>query len=286
VPGPGAERALAILRRLEAATGLPLATVDGERVALTAAGRRLGAHGVALAAALTASHQDVLATPGSRLGALRVGVGAGVSRTLLREMAAELARTLPALAVRTVDEPPAGALADGLVDAVVDYAVAGAPAADGLASCPLLDDPWVLLVPSASALAGRPGAIAGGAFAGLPLIAPRSATARVRVAEALAAAGIVACFAVATDDATTTHALVAAGVGGGAVLPRSGVDPWHPGTVVLRLDHLLTARSLRLWWPDGPAALALPDLRRAACATCARVTARRGLLGLLIDPDP
>lgn len=209
-----------------------------------------------------------------------------MSPALVGEVTAELARALPTLRVRTVAEPETGALATGDLDAVVDYAVAGAPSGDALGSCALLVDPWVLLAPSASALAGRPGAVPGHAFAGLPLVAPRSPEARARVTAALAAAGISPAFTATADDAPTVHALVASEASGGAVLPRSAVDPWHPGTVVLRLDHLLTPRALRLWWPDGPGAPALAALRRAARATCARVTARRGLLGMLIDHDP
>jgi DNA-binding transcriptional LysR family regulator len=269
------ERARALLARLEAATGHALATVDSDQLALTAAGRLLGAHAHAISATLDAARDHVSAVADGIRGALRVGVGVGVSWSLVGDVVAELDRAMPGLTTTPLRERDATALAAGEVDALLSYD-------GGDASCVLLDDPWVVLVASSSPLAGGAAAVAPDALAGVPLIAPRSPAARAVVAGALEAIGVAPSFAATVDDAPAVHALVAAGVGGGgSVLPRSAVDPWHPGTVVLGLDHLLAPRTLRLSWRDVTPALAA--LRRAAETTCARVTARRGRLGSLID---
>jgi hypothetical protein len=176
---------------------------------------------------------------------------------------AELTRAVPGLAVTPVPETDATALVTGTVDARVSYGEADA------SSDALLDDPWVVLVGSSSPLAVGTARVAPDALATIALVVPRSAAARAVLVAALAAIGVappLVVVAVAVDDVTTVHALVAAGVGGGSVLPWSAVDARHPGTVALGLDHLLAPRPLRLWWRD--ATPALQALRHAARSTC------------------
>jgi DNA-binding transcriptional LysR family regulator len=243
------------IERLERATGHSLVERDGAGARMTAAGRLLAEHARAITGALDVARAEVGALREGRRGTVRLGVAAGVPDQIVAALVAELACLRGGLlcASTALGDRRAAltALRTGAHHAVL---VTGAPPTAPLAGAPLLEDPWMLVVAADSPLAER----------GAP---PQHDD-------------LDALDYVEGPDATA-QALVAAGLGA-AILPRSGVDEGHPGTVAIGLGHLLPPRTMALAWRAAEdRAPAVAAAREAAAAACAQIAAHRALLALM-----
>jgi molybdate transport repressor ModE-like protein len=244
------------LAELEEAVGARLVErVRGAgQVRLTDAGRLLLRHAESILARVLAARADLTAL--NRPG-LRVGLDGAIAACLLPR----ILETLGVEAARRISLDESGDEA-GLLDALhsgrLDMTFADLPLPEGpFAWDELLSDPCVLLVPSRSPLAERPGAPSLREVAQLPLVARTGSRFQERVDDALAAHGGRPLPIRRVEFDWGVHALVASEYGV-AVLPRLNVDAADQHTVAVDLGDVLPPRRLGLVWnrerrlhPDG-----------------------------------
>jgi DNA-binding transcriptional LysR family regulator len=143
------------------------------------------------------------------------------------------------------------------------------PAADRrpYATLDLIADPYRLLVPASSPLAGSGVPPDRKALQETPMIGCRWE--RRAVDELLHERGIEPSIVNRSDDNGTVLAFVATGTGI-ALVPQLALDGADERTRVLEMDGLLAPRRIGLVWhrerEPGPAARAFIELARAVCA--------------------
>jgi len=130
----------------------------------------------------------------------------------------------------------------GAVDASFIVLPAGA---EPLETEALMDDPWMLVVPAGSPLAGRarirPADLADLTFVTYKYALPYNPEHQLELR------GVEPRVLLRTDETATVLGLVAAGVAS-AVLPRLVVDPADPRISAIPIDHLLPPRRIGLMW--------------------------------------
>jgi DNA-binding transcriptional LysR family regulator len=232
---------------------------------LTEAGQRFLHHVEPVLARLQAAHADFSS---GAAGCLRLGIyqsaGAKILPTLLREYAAAWPGVEIGLTETWLD--------DQLLEAVergeLDLAFAFSPLPPGpFAVVPLLEDPYVLLVPADSDLASRPPSARD--LRALPLIGFRRCRITQHMEGQLRAHGVEPAFIFRSDDNATVQAMVAAGRGV-AVVPFLTVDRDDPAVRILRLSLPLSPRIVVLAWHrdryQSPAARAFVETARQVCS--------------------
>ena len=142
--------------------------------------------------------------------------------------------------------------------------------AEPLESTPLMEDPWVLVVPAGSPLAHRRAPVAPADLAGLTLVAYKYALPFNPEAH-LQTLGIAPRVLLRSDETATVLGLVAAGVAS-AILPWLVVDPADPRISAARIDHLLPPRRIGLaWHRDRYHSTAFDDFVAVARDVCAEL---------------
>jgi DNA-binding transcriptional LysR family regulator len=137
----------------------------------------------------------------------------------------------------------------------------------------VMDDPWMLVVPADSPLAGRTARIAPGDLARLTLVAYKYALPYNPEAQ-LQLLGVEPRVLLRTDETATVLGLVAAGVAS-AILPWLVVDPADTRISATRIDHLLPPRRIGLMWHrDRYHSTAFAEFVRVARSVCAELSAR------------
>lgn len=228
-------------------------------VALTRAGDVLLEHIETILARLGAARDDLAALAEGRAGTVRVGAIQSVATRLLPDVLARFALSSPDVRVAPIETPTDVPLLELVERGELDVAFCELPVRDGpFDAVELIDDPFVLLVSTRSALAGRAEPPSLSEIVRLPLVGLD----RSRWQERL---GIDLELTHRVDLDTTVQALVAAGIGV-AIAPRLCVDPRHPGTRTIELPEL-PPRTLALVWHSARA------LRPAAAAFAATVRA-------------
>jgi DNA-binding transcriptional LysR family regulator len=237
------------IRALERIVGIRLLERRSGRSPLgpTDAGALLLRHADRIVASLQAADADLAALRQGTGGRLRVGtfqtVGTGLLPTLLARIAVEHSE----LELSLVEAVTTEALVELVETGGVDVSFIVLPAgAEPLATEPLMDDPWMLVVPTDSPLAGRAARIAPSDLADLTLVAykyalPYNPEAHLRLV------GVEPRVLLRTDETATVLGLVAAGVAG-AILPWLVVDPADARISATRIDHLLPPRRIGLMW--------------------------------------
>jgi DNA-binding transcriptional LysR family regulator len=136
---------------------------------------------------------------------------------------------------------PAGAVSRGELDVVLYRA-----GSTGLAPVHefVVRDPYVLIVPAGSKLAGLNRPLGASQLASLRPIVP-SAVRTDQVGARLRQLGVRHHRSVATGSVTTAQSLVSAGLGA-ALAPLRLVDPDDPGTATVDVSHLLPPEELAL----------------------------------------
>ncbi|MGW8066164.1 LysR family transcriptional regulator [Streptomyces ziwulingensis] len=212
------------IRQLARDLGVDLLEPQGRGVRLTAAAESLLAHADAIQARWDEAELDLRAGEGAPAGLLRVtGFPVAVS-VLLAPMAARLRERHPRLSVRIREVEVAEGfdlLFEGESDlAVVQVTPSNPPSADArFDQCPLLDDPYDLVVPEGHPLTGRGGIDLVDA-AHEPWIAPvPDSPCRPHVMAACGAAGFTPDVVHYARDWDATAHLVAHGLGV-ALIPR------------------------------------------------------------------
>jgi len=258
------------MRLLERRTGRsPLGTTE--------AGALLLRHADRIVASLRAADADLAALRAGSSGTLRVGtfqtVGTGVLPTLL----ARFARQRGGVDVALVEAVGRDELLARVETGGVDVSFTVLPVEEGpFESVALMDDPWVLVVPDGSPLAGRSRPVTAADLVGLTLVAYRYVL-PFNPEVHLETLGVSLRVILRSDETATVHGLVAAGVAS-AILPRLAVDPDDPRIRIVRLDHMLPPRRIALTWHreryHSSAFHAFVALARDVCAELAGVRSR------------
>ena len=253
------------LAALERLIGQRLVERSGGRraVSLTPAGTLLLEHARQIADRFGAARSDLEALRAAR-PRLRLGTYQSVAVRLLPGILRHLATASTPVTVEVVERPDDKALLDLVERGEVDATFAVLPLTRGpFAHRELMEDPYRLLVAADSRLAHRRSVDIGEVreqglidyrdvrlvHHTLPKLPPHQ---RPRIVAR-------------SDDNTTIHALVAAGVGN-AVLPQLSIDPYNPHVRSLRVEPPIGPRRIALAWHHDRRIAHLDDLLAAAAA--------------------
>jgi DNA-binding transcriptional LysR family regulator len=259
---------------LEKVVGTQLVVRPGgpRRVSLTEAGLVLLRHAEAVVARLRAAEADVRALAAGDAGALQVGTFQSVGARILPTVLQRFATTRPGVQVQVRESTSDPELLELVESGELDLTFAMLPLPPGpFEVVDLMRDDWVLLVQADSDLAAR-GSLPIAELAELPLIGPRLCRSGVLLEARFGEAGVAPGYVFHSDENSTVHALVAAGVGV-ALVPELSADPKDERVAVLRLEPALSPRTIALVWHRdryrSPAAEAFVALARAVCCEVA-----------------
>ena len=217
-------------------------------VSLTEAGELLLRHADAIAARLQAAQADLVALEAGDVGPLRIGtyqsVGAKVLPGLLREFSEQWPQVQITLR-ESADDQELGLLVER---GELDLSFVVLPLGPGpYETVELFRDPYVLVVPTGSPLAGcdRPPSLR--ELVEHPLISYRTCRTTQRVEDRLRQAGRDPQIVFRSDDNGTVQGLVAAGVGI-AIMPRLTVDEADPAIQVVDLGDRVPPRLIAIAW--------------------------------------
>jgi molybdate transport repressor ModE-like protein len=217
-------------------------------VSLTEAGELLLRHADAIAARLQAAQADLAALDAGDAGPLRIGtyqsVGARVLPALLREFVEEW----PQIEITLRESADDRELAQLVERGELDLTFVVLPLEPGpYESVELFRDPYVLVVPAGSPLAGRERPPSVREIVDQPLISYRTCRSTQRVEERLRQAGRDPQIVFRSDENGTVQGLVAAGVGI-AIVPRLTVEPTNEAIEVVDLGDRVPARVIGIAW--------------------------------------
>jgi molybdate transport repressor ModE-like protein len=217
-------------------------------VSLTEAGELLLRHADAIAARLQAAQADLAALDAGDAGPLRIGtyqsVGARVLPALLREFVEEW----PQIEITLRESADDRELAQLVERGELDLTFVVLPLEPGpYESVELFRDPYVLVVPAGSPLAGRERPPSLREIVDQPLISYRTCRSTQRVEERLRQAGRDPQIVFRSDENGTVQGLVAAGVGI-AIVPRLTVEPTNEAIEVVDLGDRVPARVIGIAW--------------------------------------
>jgi molybdate transport repressor ModE-like protein len=269
---PGVSQQLATLERL-----LGSQLVERRRGAReatpTEAGRLVLRHAAALLARAQAADADLRELQNGVVGRLRLGVFPSVGARVVPPLLQRLAQRWPRVDISLVEDASDRRLLERVEAAELDLAFAMLPLADGpFAAAEVLRDPYVVLLPADSPMAGDGRALGPRELGELPLIGFCHSQAYPEAF--LRAHGIAARVRFRIDDNETLVGLVAAGLGA-ALVPRLTVDPAREDVVQLEIAAKLPPRLIAIvWHRDRARAQAATDLVDLARALCADVSLR------------
>ncbi len=216
-------------------------------VSLTEPGELLLRHAEAIAARLQAAQADLAALDAGDAGALRIGtyqsVGARVLPQLLRAFSAQW----PKVEITLHESADDRDLVHRVERGELDLTFVVLPIEPGpYETFELFRDPYVLVVPAGSPLAGdRPPTLR--ELVEHPLISYRTCRTTQRVEDRLRHAGREPHIVFRSDDNGTVQGLVAAGVGI-AIVPRLTVDETDEAISVVDLGDRVPARLIGIAW--------------------------------------
>jgi molybdate transport repressor ModE-like protein len=217
-------------------------------VSLTEAGVLLLRHADAIAARLQAAQADLAALDAGDAGPLRIGtyqsVGAKVLPALLREFTEQWPKVEITLRESADDQELAAFVERGELDLTFVVLPLGPGPYETLE---LFRDPYVLVVPSGSPLAGRDRPPSVRELVEHPLISYRTCRTTQRVEDRLRQSGRDPNIVFRSDDNGTVQGLVAAGVGIG-VMPLLAVDETDEAIEVVDLGDRVPPRLIGLAW--------------------------------------
>jgi molybdate transport repressor ModE-like protein len=259
------------IQALERAVGERLVERPGgpRPVSLTEAGELLLRHADAIVARMQAAQADLAAFSEGAAGTLRVASYQSVSSRILPAVVRRFKDAWPKVDVQLVDCVLDDELELLVESGDVDLSFVMLPIAEGrpLEAEELLVDPYVLIVPSDSPLAGREVPPTLREISKHPLIGYRQCRTTALVETALrrdAEPNVV----FRTDDNGTVQGLVAAGVGV-ALVPRLTLQPPDGSLEVVDMADRLPPRMIGIAWHRDryrtPAARAFVETARSVC---------------------
>jgi DNA-binding transcriptional LysR family regulator len=236
---------------LERAVGEQLVERPGgpRPVSLTEAGRLLLRHADAIVARMQAAAADLAAFSSGEAGTLRIATYQSVSARILPTLIRRFKEAWPKVDVQLIES----ALDDELELLVergeVDLSFVMLPTREGLPleTEQLLVDPYVLIVPADSPLAGRPSPPPLQEIGDLPLIGYRQCRSMEGIETAIRRTGRDPHVVFRSDDNGTVQGLVAAGIGV-ALVPQLTLQPTDGSLEVIDMSGLLPPRLIGIAW--------------------------------------
>jgi len=257
---------------LERAVGEKLLERPGgpRPVSLTEAGRLLLRHAEVIVARMKAAQADLAAFADGAAGPLRVGTYQSVSARLLPALVRRFKEDFPKVDVQLSESARDDELETRLERGEVDLSFVMLPMNEApLEAEQLLVDPYVLIVPAGSGLAGRGKPPSLREVGKEPLIGYRACRSMAAIETAIRRAGAEPNIVFRSDDNGTVQGLVGAGIGV-AIVPRLTLLPTDGGLEVIELGSLVPPRLIGIAWHRDryrtPAARAFVDTARDLCA--------------------
>jgi DNA-binding transcriptional LysR family regulator len=236
---------------------------------LTDAGRLLLRHGEAILARVQAVQADLAAVVDGDAGVVRVGTYQSIGSHVLPDLIPRFSAEWPRVEVRLHESASDYELLELVERAELDLTFCMLPLEEGpFAALELLADPYVLVLPRHSPIAGKP-RLSVRDISGLPLISFRSCRNHHRLEAQLGARGLAPSVVFRSDDNGTVQALVGAGLGS-ALMPRMTVDLEDARTVCRDVGHLFPPRLIGIVRhrdrEPSPAVRAFVTLAQEVCA--------------------
>jgi DNA-binding transcriptional LysR family regulator len=257
---------------LERAVGEKLIERPGgpRPVSLTEAGLLLLRHAEAIVARMKAAQADLAAFAEGAAGPLRVGTYQSVSTRLLPALVRRFKEAFPKVEIELSESAIDDELEARVERGEVDLSFVMLPMREApLDSAQLLVDPYVLLVPRGSSLAGRAKPPSLREIAKEPLIGYRQCRSMEGVETAIRRAGGEPRIVFRSDDNGTVQGLVGAGIGV-ALVPRLTLQPPDGTIEVVELGELVPPRLVGIAWHRDryrtPAARAFIETAQDLCA--------------------
>ncbi len=242
-------------------------------LSLTDAGALLLRHAEAIMARLEAAQADMAALRAGESGALRVGTYQSVGARVLPMLMRRFVAAWPGIDLTLMEPSTDPELYARIEHGDLDLAFCSPPLPEGpFEALELMSDPYVLVVPADSDLAGRKAA--GLADLGaLPVIGSQSCSAGHLAESIIRTQGFELEYAFRSDDNGTIQGLVAAGFGA-ALVPLLAVAPGDERVQVIALEPPVPSRPIAVVWHRdrhrSPAARAFIELAREICADVER----------------
>ena len=256
---------------LERAVGEKLIERPGgpRPVSLTEAGQLLLRHAEAIVARMKAAQADLAAFSEGAAGPLRIGTYQSVSARLLPALVRRFKDAFPRVEIQLSESAIDDELEARVERGDVDLSFVMLPMNEApLEATQLLVDPYVLLVPTGSPLAGRAKPPSLREIAKEPLIGYRQCRSMAAVETAIRRAGAEPRIVFRSDDNGTVQGLVGAGIGV-ALVPRLTLQPTE-GVEVIDMADLLPPRLVGIAWHRDryrtPAARAFVETAQDLCA--------------------
>jgi DNA-binding transcriptional LysR family regulator len=236
---------------------------------LTASGTVMLRHADAILARLQAVQADLAAVGDGTAGTLRVGTYQSVGIHLLPSLLPRFGAAWPQVEVQLRESASDYELLDLVERGELDLTFCMLPLEEGpFAAVELLADPYVLVLPADSPLAGRR-RLTVREVAALPLIGFRSCRNEHRIEAQLRGRGLEPSIVFRSDDNATVQALVAAGMGA-ALMPRLTVDLDDARTARVDVGELFPPRLLGVVWHSdrerSPAVSAFVEIAQDVCS--------------------
>lgn len=253
---------------LERAVGQRLIDRPGgpRKVSLTEAGELLLRHARVIVARLAAAQADLRALADGAAGTLTVGtfqsVGTRMVPTLIRRFHASWPQVRVRLTESNLDDELLGMVESGELD--VAFTVLPVPEGP-FEVAELMRDPYFLVVPAGSPLAGRDAPPTLRDVEREPIISYRCCRATTQLEDHMRSRGRDLDVVFRSDDNGTMQAMVAAGMGA-AIMPGLAIDQNDPEVVALTPTPALPPRIIALAWHG--------DRHRSAAATAFAEMAR------------
>ncbi len=235
-------------------------------VSLTEAGRLLLTHADAIAARVAAAQADLSALTDGQAGELRVGVFQSVGQRILPAVMRRFLASWPQVKLTLTESADDLELLDLVERGELDLTFSDLPLVEGpFESVELLRDPYVLVVPAGSELAGRDTPPSIREIAELDLIGHKHCR---TLAHVEASSRRPLHFVFRSDHNQTVQALVSSGVGS-ALVPRLTMDPEDETTALIELPKVAPRVIAMAWHRDRyrtPAAQAFVETAQEVCA--------------------
>jgi DNA-binding transcriptional LysR family regulator len=217
------------------------------RVYLTEAGQLLLRHADGIVARLHAAQADLAALARGAAGPLRIGTYQSVGNKILPALLRRFSARLPDIQIELRESHADDELLAAVERGELDLTFTMLPPTEGpFEVLELMRDPYVLLVPADSPLAGKR-QVSLREIGEQPLVSNRACRSVEQVHEHLRARGIRPQVIFRSDDNGTVQGVVAAGLGV-ALVPRLTVDETDPAVAVVDLGGRVPDRLIGIAW--------------------------------------
>jgi DNA-binding transcriptional LysR family regulator len=243
------------------------------RVYLTEAGRLLLGHADGIVARLHAAQADLAALAQGESGPLRIGTYQSVGNKILPTLLRRFSKQWPDIQIELRESHADDELLDAVERGDLDLTFAMVPTTEGpFEVLELLRDPYILLVPATSPLAGKAN-ISLREIGEQPLVSNRACRSIQQVHAQLRSRGVEPNVIFRSDDNGTVQGVVAAGLGV-ALVPRLTVDETDREVAVVDLGGRVPDRIIGLaWHRDRVRTRASETFVAEAQALCAEISA-------------